>query len=148
MSNSTDDSGISVTADASGTLNYTYSITNQPMSPSITSGSIISGGSFGSTSASSPINISKSSVSLTKNCFPAMTVNFVNDDFVISFHEHTNGAKIKAVLSPEHSITAIEQLKISTLMTMITVTAANLNITPISYIRKNNLERHFSFSQE
>lgn len=146
MSNSTDDSGISVTTDASGTLNYTYSITNQPMSPSITTGTITTGGSFGTT-ASVPINISKGSVSLTKTNFPAMTVNFVNDDFVISFIEQINGAKIKAVLSPEHSITAIEQLKINTLMTMIAV-AANLNITPISYIRKNNLERHFSFSQE
>lgn len=61
----------------------------------------------------------------------------------IEFYEQENNVLVKAALDLDASLTPIESLRISALIQLVTAAAWS---TPITYIRANNLERHFRFS--
>jgi hypothetical protein len=51
---------------------------------------------------------------------------------------------VKMEVTPERSISAYESLQIT--MMLVTLTAGANDFNPLAFVKKNNLERHFSFS--
>jgi hypothetical protein len=70
-------------------------------------------------------------------------------DIVVTFFEQVDGVNITAALEPEHDITAMEQLRINTLMSYVMSMAGSMSSSarPITYLRLHRLERHFRFRQ-
>lgn len=59
------------------------------------------------------------------------------------YDEHT-GKKVKMVLSPESGISNNEIMKL--LMLIIGTNTAPTQFNPLAYVKKHNLERHFTYS--
>ena len=85
---------------------------------------------------------------------PTALVLWANGDVNMSFYgDGGGGTTIIAKFQPEQNITTYEYVLINQLMMAITTYAyaggSNVlaTIDPIAYIRKHNLERHFTFRQ-
>lgn len=76
---------------------------------------------------------------------PVMVFESSQGQIGVYFSEDEGGATTRAQFEPEGGISAIEALKIQLLFS---AAQAGLQpqIKPVSYIRTNNLERHFRFS--
>lgn len=54
-----------------------------------------------------------------------------------------NGDKVQMTISPEASISPIEAVRLMMLMLVVTNVPGNVN--PLAYVRKQGLERHFTY---
>jgi hypothetical protein len=69
-------------------------------------------------------------------------------DVNITFHEEEGGVWVKAVLSPAYDLTPRESMNIQLLIAGIIYSSSSnaMKTKPLTFIRKNNLERHFNIS--
>lgn len=67
----------------------------------------------------------------------------------ITFSDYDeNGSRMNLVLNPEYSISAIDSMKISSMMFYISmVPQYHHEFSVLKYVRKHNLEKHFKFVQ-
>lgn len=128
-----------------------------------------SGGFQGATIAPAgtvQVNINSKPSSQWIPSVPSSSINFINssndpkvmewtglDDGKLSilFHEHENNQWIRAEFQPDASMSPLESLKIGLLVNGtigMALSGANIraSVKPVTYIRANNLERHFRFS--
>lgn len=125
--------------------NYGFSPQNisAPVLGSI--GGQLTGSIYTSSSGSGP-----SSVSLTPPPMQIAMWGFMSDGSItVSVRQQENGKLVTAELDPDGGLSALDSLRIQTLLTAISVAVASSNthqMQPITYIRRHNLERHFRFS--
>lgn len=69
-------------------------------------------------------------------------------DINVTFHEEEGTVWVKAVLAPAYDMTPRESMNIQLLITGIIYGATSnaMKAKPLTFIRKNNLERHFNIS--
>lgn len=80
---------------------------------------------------------------------PKMEVKATDSSITTVFCQKEQDVTVKAELQPETGLSAIEALKLQMLMVSSMVGTPDVkNFKPISYIRENNLERHFKFSAQ
>lgn len=103
----------------------------------------------GSLNWPSTTSVSGSYTIKTAPDYPVINMEpMLNYDTGIEFNELENGVWVRAILEMAHDLTPREAVRINLLATM----ASSTRImgfghpTPITFIRKHNLERHFSFS--
>lgn len=83
---------------------------------------------------------------LAPNRPPVIEVIAANDDVTYTFIEQEGSDMVRAELKPEYDISALDSLKITKLIGACMLTASGLQFfKPITYIRRHNLERHFTF---
>lgn len=93
-----------------------------------------------------------SSIGATVATPPAQVAmwGFMSDGSItVSVRQQENGKLVTAELDPDGALSALDSLRIQTLLTAISVAVASSNthqVQPITYIRRHNLERHFRFS--
>ena len=76
-----------------------------------------------------------------------MMVQAEGSKIITSFSEKENGVTTTATLQPEPAMSSTEQLQIQLLIIGCMPSVASVQgFKPLSYIRQNNLERHFKFS--
>ena len=124
--------------------------------PANTSGTIYVSGQFGgvntgyTTSFISNGDLNTISAGGINNSLKGMCVATNNGIPEIKFSEvMADGAPVFAVFEPEASMTASDLSRVMVLVVAFQSASAGVlvnNVKPITYIRSNNLERHFRFS--
>lgn len=76
-------------------------------------------------------------------------LSVVNGEPQLRFQEtQSDGTRVRATFEPDSSMAPIDAARINLLMTLMMQQGhALMNLKPITYIRKHNLERHFRFEQ-
>lgn len=77
---------------------------------------------------------------------PTIVLSVENGEPYLSFYETENHRRIKMVLEPEAGMSVSEKLKIDLMTQVMKESALRLRFSPLAYIRRHNLERHFRFS--
>jgi len=119
--------GYAAVGQGAGSINGTITIPANQLQAGVNSVSLTAGGLFGSPR------------------LPVMVFESSQGQIGVYFSEDEGSATTRAQFEPESGISAIETLKIQLLFS---AAQAGLQpqIKPVSYIRTNNLERHFRFS--
>lgn len=98
------------------------------------------GVSAGSINATGSAYISGSSTSFT--IATAKPLNDFLPNLTMTGYE-LNGDQVQMTISPEAAISPIEAVRL--MMLMFVVTNAPGNVNPLAYVRKQGLERHFTY---